>query len=120
MVDFFGVMKSKSKSGEYIVGYALDIDDDHYLQIVNGNSTVELVKVNTIRCAREIIRLPNKESLFEFDVFETPSGQQFYITLDLNKFAVVYCPVNDSDILEPNINIFDCKYLYNVKIDILF
>ena len=117
--DFFGVMKSKSQSGDYIVGYAITIDKNRYLAVNSGFNSYELVSVDTMDCAREILRLPNRESLFEFDVFETLNGQQFYIILDLNKFAIVYLPVYDGEDLEPNINIFNCKYLYNIKIDSL-
>ncbi len=119
MTDFFGVMKSKSKSGETVIGYALDLDGSHYLQVSRGNNTTELVNVNTIRCARELIRLQNRESLFEFDVFETPNGQQFYIMMDFNLFAIVYFPVDETEPLDPDINIFTCNYLYNIKVDSL-
>lgn len=116
--NFFGVMKYKLDNGNYVVGYGFTLSDKYFLQV--PNETIDgfyYIEVLPISSARQITLLPNNFALFEYDVFESPNGELFYITFDYTRLAIVYLPVYDNINLLKDINIFECKYRGNLIFD---
>lgn len=117
------IYKSKDlKTGNCIIGPIQVIGDRYYIlnstTLISG-ALVSYAEVVPTFCAKKIATLLNKTDLFEYDVFETQSGKQFFITFDYARLAIVYHSVND-ETLPDGINIYECTYIGNVIVDSLF
>ena len=124
MKIFEGYMKSIDLSGNIIFGNAVQLADRFYLeqevnQFINDiwiGFSINYISVFPDRCAKMVAELPNGEYLFEYDVFETSTGECFYIIFDFVRMAIVYMS-NENEILPDNLNLFKCTYIGNIKLD---
>ena len=113
-------VKSFDKAGQYIEGVLVKVGNNYFIQ--NSSELVEndicvgfinsYIEVNPHTCARKLCELPNKSSIFEFDIFSTQNGELFYVSFDYNRLAITYTAMDGID-LPDNINIFDCTLVGN-------
>lgn len=120
MNNYKGYVKAYSLIGDLVFGEIVRIADRfHVIQIENNLTTglnANLVPIDSTKFAKKIAELPTGDYLFEFDVFESIEGKRFYIIWDYTKLAVVYMSL-DGLSLPDNINIFECIYVGNIKLD---
>jgi hypothetical protein len=91
----------------------------HILELTQNltyGTSINIVPIDSTKFAKRIAEVPTGDSIFEFDMFISPNNDLFYVIWDYTKLAVVYMSIDEKD-LPDNINIFECKYVGNLKLD---
>lgn len=120
MNNYLGYVKAYSLAGDLVFGEIVRVADRfHVVELVNNLITglsISLIPIDSTRFAKKIAEVPTGEYIFEFDAFITPDGNVFYVVWDYTRLAVIYSSLDGND-LSNDINIFECKYIGNIKLD---
>lgn len=120
MNNYSGYVKAYSLAGDLVFGEIVRIADRfHVVELVNNLNTglsINLIPIDSTRFAKKIAEVPTGDYIFEFDVFTVADKYAFYVIWDYTKLAVVYISIDGKN-LPDNINLFDCNYIGNIKLD---
>ena len=116
-------IKTINSSNEIITGTVEKLDDFYVtntLNIFDDNNNIvgfskNYLKINPNICAKKLMSIPLGD-IFEYDVFLTPDGVNFYVYFDYKYMSILYM-AERGKYIEDNINIYDCKLVGNLIID---